>query len=472
MLSEAQCSASHGEDVGTGCEHGVVSDASLWPDPPPPAPWVLHDGGATVQRDSDSIDGRALVWFTIREKPTVRYDFTSESPDAIHLFFNAGDESEFAVAAGIRTELVTGGEGEKSSGWSSNRATSGFRMQGDADDLVGGDGSTLDLLRFHLVNFGEKDERTPRMFDVDGWTVRIAATGSSPTLNGFAVTHVLDLVRSDSSTFGVDDARAARGWLFDALTFATGRIVGFALAQGYRNGTPVFLEAKCTKADAWKTRRSWWDQRCLDDADLAELCTRWAATSQDERTKSLLRRAAGSYATALAPEPLDTAVPIAGIGVELMVWELVHQRDQLRSTVEFDGLSFASRVRLALRSAGVSADLPEECSALRAHVARAELSDGPYAFTDVRNRLVHPPKKKRGWPPSDVMTEAWMLGVEYLALLILAALGYEGRYRSQFDYSGWRGTEVPVPWSPPPLATTGELPDTVEAAPEASPHAG
>ena len=108
----------------------------------------------------------------------------------------------------------------------------------------------------------------------------------------------------------------------------------------------------------------------------------------------MLRRAAGSYVAALTPDPLDTVVPVAGIGIELMVWELIHQRDQLMSTDEFDRLSFASRMRLALRAAEVPSPLPSECTALRSHLSAVEIADGPQAFAGTRNRLVHPPTKK------------------------------------------------------------------------------
>lgn len=410
-------------------------------------PWTLYSGDALVQSEGVSVGGTARVWFTIQEKPTVRFDFTSGSRDMLPRFVDLDAAVELVVPDGVSVELVAGDEGERSSGESRNEGTHGFNAQGSAGYLTGGTGSSLSLLRFHLVNFGEEQEPVPRVFEVEDWTIRIAPTGMSPRLNGFAVTHVLDLVRSDASPFGVEDASAVREWLFDALAFAAGRFVGFAVAQGYREGAAVYLEANCTKADAWKTRRSWWDQRCLGDAELAELCVRWAAAAADQRTQSLLRRAAGAYVTALSPEPLDSAVPIAGTGVELMVWELIHQRENLLTTDEFDRLSFASRLRLALRAAAVPTQLPEECSALKAYVAGDELDDGPFAFTLVRNRLVHPPKKKRGWPARDVTTEGWLLGVEYLALLVLAALGYQGRYRSQFGWTGWPGAEVMVPWS-------------------------
>lgn len=418
-----------------------MSTEPRWPDLPPPLPWLLYDGVATAGRNEATIEGTARVWFTVRDKPTVRFDFTAEG-DAGYL--GLMNDSGLSVRDGLSTVLVAGDEGAQSSGWSHN----GFRTCGDAANLSGGNGSLIDVLRFHLVNFGE-DDRGVRLFNVDEWTVRIAPTGSPPRLNDFAITHVLDLVRADGSEFSVDDAIPARRWLFDALTFAAGRVVGFALAQGYHQGAAVFIEGKCTKVDPWKTRRSWWDQRCLGDEDLAELCSRWAEAAGDERTGSLLRRAASSYATALTPEPLDSAVPIAGIGVELMVWELIHQRDRLLSTDEFDRLSLASRLRLTLRIVGVPSGLPADCAGLHAHVAGAELADGPYAFADVRNRLVHPPRKTRGWPSRDVMTEAWYLGLEYLALLVLAVLSYDGRYRSQFKWSGYTGTEVPVPWRKP-----------------------
>lgn len=43
--------------------------------------------------------------------------------------------------------------------------------------------------------------------------------------NGFAVTHVLDVSRSDDSVFDVDATEHLRNSLFFALAFATGRIV-------------------------------------------------------------------------------------------------------------------------------------------------------------------------------------------------------------------------------------------------------
>lgn len=424
-----------------------MSDSSPWPDLPPMLPWLLHDGEAAAQHDGVSAEGRARVWFTVRHEPAVRYDFLAEASEAGRPLLFSGANLELSTPDGISTHLITTDEGEKFSGWRSNEGANGFYMDGSADDLVGGDGSELDLLRVHLINFGEKKEWTPRLLDVGRWTIRIAPTGTTPVVNGFAVTHVLDLVRSDGSTFAVDDTLDTRRWLFDVLAFAAGRFVGLALPQGFLDGEAVYLEARCSKVDAWNIRRAWWDQRSLRDDDLAELCGRWVtATGNDDRMKGLLRRAAALYVSATAADGLDDVVPIAGVGIELMVWELIHQRDQLLSTNEFDRLSFASRLRLALRSVGIPAELPDGFTALKKHVEHAELPDGPYAFVDVRNRLVHPPKKQRGWPPPDVMFEAWFLGIEYLALLILASIEYEGKYRSQINYSGWPGSEEPVPW--------------------------
>lgn len=423
-----------------------LSDEHLSPELPPPLPWLLHSGDAAILQNDQRLEGDARVWFTVLHKPAVRYEFKSPGAKSLSVLRSLDFENEIVVEGGISTELTSSHESQQTNRWSREGMASGYHSQGDAEHLFGGDASTLKLLRFHLLNFGDTAERIPRQFDVDGWTIRIVPTGTLPTLNGFAVTHVFDLTRSDASIFSIEDAQAAREWLFDALTFASGRLVGFAMAQGFVDRKPVYLEARCTRVEPWNTRRSWWDQRDSDSANLADLCSRWAAASKDDRTSELLRRVTGSYAAALKPEPLDIAVPVAGIGVELMVWELIQQRDQLLSTDEFDRLSFASRIRLAIRSAGIPTLLPEECKALQDFTVGAELTDGAHAFAVVRNRLVHPPKRKQSWPPPDVMTEAWFLGMEYLALLVLAALGYVGDYRSQFNYSGWMGAEISVPW--------------------------
>lgn len=201
-------------------DHETVSTESPWPELPPRLPWQIHDGPAMVERDGRLIRGIARAWFTVQDKPTVRYEFAAGPSENDGASAFLGSEPTLIVDGELGTDLLPCDEGARSSGWYSNGRANELCIEGDVSDLVGGDGSQLSLLRFHLVNFGDEVEVTPRRFDVDGWAVRIAPLDSMPRLNGFAVTHVLDLCRSDWAAFSVDDASEPRRWLFDALTFA------------------------------------------------------------------------------------------------------------------------------------------------------------------------------------------------------------------------------------------------------------
>lgn len=64
-----------------GCQHGEMVEQHRWPDLPPVPPWVLHDGDAALGSRESLVAGTARVWFTLREKPTVRYEgLTSHRP--------------------------------------------------------------------------------------------------------------------------------------------------------------------------------------------------------------------------------------------------------------------------------------------------------------------------------------------------------------------------------------------------------
>lgn len=67
---------------------------------------------------------------------------------------------------------------------------------------------------------------------------------------------------------------------------------------------------------------------------------------------------------------------------------------------------------------------------------------------DVRNGVVHPPKKLSDpeWPTGDELFETWRLAAWYLELAILRVLGYSDEYTSRLQLTGWAGETEPVPW--------------------------
>ena len=99
-----------------------------------------------------------------------------------------------------------------------------------------------------------------------------------------------------------------------------------------------------------------------------------------------------------------------------------------------------SRVRLLLQWAASPLSSPQ-FDALAARRGRLGQSDvaGPEVLFDVRNNLVHPPRRieEPEWPDRDQLLEAWQLATWYLELAVSSALGYQGEYVSRLRLGGW-----------------------------------
>jgi hypothetical protein len=106
---------------------------------------------------------------------------------------------------------------------------------------------------------------------------------------------------------------------------------------------------------------------------------------------------------------------------------------------------------LLLQWAGIPVELPSQFVALAARRGRLGQSDvaGPELIFDVRNSLVHPPKRieEPEWPHHNELFEAWQLATWYLEPAVVRLLGYQGEYVSRLQLEGWSGDTEPVPWS-------------------------
>ena len=75
-------------------------------------------------------------------------------------------------------------------------------------------------------------------------------------------------------------------------------------------------------------------------------------------------------------------------------------------------------------------------------------ADGPQAFVDVRNRLVHPEKGEKPKSP-EVLFEVLQLGKWYLELTLLRAFEFSGAYAKRLKIPHVAGDAEAVPWATP-----------------------
>lgn len=154
--------------------------------------------------------------------------------------------------------------------------------------------------------------------------------------------------------------------------------------------------------------------------------------------------------TADGSEVLDVRIPIACSGLELLSWAVL-QRQEWLTAEALDRATAATSLRLLLKWAEIPIEIPDHFEALNARRTGVGQADwaGPEALFNVRNRLVHPPKRidDPEWPSSNELVESWQLATWYLELALLRLLEYRGDYQCRLRLGRWPGENEPVPWT-------------------------
>jgi hypothetical protein len=102
-------------------------------------------------------------------------------------------------------------------------------------------------------------------------------------------------------------------------------------------------------------------------------------------------------------------------------------------------------LRELLNDAGIPTAIPAELNALRQVLDEPGL-DGPRALTWLRNRLVHPKDAAEPYRIENAVQHGWLLSMQYLDLLTLHRLHYNGNYLRRVS-GGFAHDSQPVPWA-------------------------
>lgn len=176
------------------------------------------------------------------------------------------------------------------------------------------------------------------------------------------------------------------------------------------------------------------------------------ALSQEDGLETCVDRAVSLLLATNWEGVLDVKVPIACTGIELLAWAILQHRQWLTPDA-LNGLTASARARLLLKWAEVPVELPDNYNALAARRRRLGQPTiaGPELIYEIRNKLVHPPKKLSDpeWPAWEEQFEALQLAIWYLELTLLRILGYNDQYASRLKLDAWVETVEPVPWSSP-----------------------
>ena len=293
---------------------------------------------------------------------------------------------------------------------------------------------------------GSNEQAQPQLrWSLSGWDLRLAEAGGPKAVDGF--TFVVEAIRRDLP-LGLD----ATEWLVDQVFLLLSLMAGQEVGVGPVVG--VDAAGRVVWADWYAPRfrpeqSAWrWCPRDQVNQALPALATGLSSLADDPALQQVVDRAGRHLLAANGPEVLDVRIPVACSGLELLGWAVL-QRHQWLTRDGLGRLPASARVRLLLQWAGIPVELPTQFGALAARRGRLGQPDaaGPEVLFDVRNNLVHPPRRieEPEWPDRDQLLEAWQLATWYLELAVIRLLGYQGEYVSRLRLGGWIGDTELVP---------------------------
>jgi hypothetical protein len=291
--------------------------------------------------------------------------------------------------------------------------------------------------------------------DIDGWSIALDQRPDHKEVfedargrDVHAVTHVMEIRRTDRSAFTADAVQSVIECLRISLSFAFGRWVAPILPVGFaKEGVRAWESWAAPICDPPRGRADGWLVQPRS-ADLLEFLTKSMAAFGSSTTLwttrfQMLLGVEAARGGAFVEQRLISAFS----AIESVEWVSLVLSGQLTEN-EYRRYSGARRLQTVLHAANIPPEIDPASLPALASFAQAELfADGPTALVEVRNRLVHPKRVRDDVYHIDgLAVDAWLLARHYATLLILHSIDYRGGYQRLLPPYGWAGTGTPVPW--------------------------
>jgi hypothetical protein len=263
---------------------------------------------------------------------------------------------------------------------------------------------------------------------------------------GYAITHVGIVEQKYKRSITIDEAKnilQALSWYF---SFCRGFFVGSLLPVGFsRQNKPSFKRWHKGLLDSWQVVFSWFDHH--HGQLIADVFPGFLKRWQDEIWRDSIETAIYWYIRSNTSEGgIDGSIILAQAALELLAWTLLVDDKKKVSYVEFNKMPAAKKITLLLSECSIPLEMPSTLSELNGLKKRFGW-DGPKAFTEIRNFLVHPgDKRKRLAGKKLPLAEVWQLGLWYIELVLLYLFGHVGYYADRLRKDAWVGQVDLVPW--------------------------
>jgi len=426
-----------------------------WELPSCDSPLVLKEMSAIATICKKKVEGEAKFTYTLLPYPRVNCEFRTENAPISFTTSDVGQNLELGRFASQLPVFCTGIHVD-----SKGSARIRFLLNGTV--FLGDKRARTALLQ--VVNFPDFRSKHDFICDCDGssqllghltlkcrqWKLELTARVDireaieEAKRWGYAVTHIGQLSRPDGSSFSIEECRSALGLFQHFLSFARGAWCGLHLTMGIsEEQTPVFWLWDRQVIDRWDNRPTWWDEQHGDI--LIELLPGFEKVWDSELWHDALREVIYWYVLANSLPNVDAAVILAHSALELLSWTYLVVEKKCVARKRFRNLRASEKIRNLFDSLGIPLEMPDGADELQGAFKDKKDRDLAWAFTDVRNSIIHPDDSKirEDVRPARIASQVGLWCVE---LALLRIMGYAGKYRNRLKHE-WVGDVEDVPWA-------------------------
>lgn len=414
-------------------------------------PVVLQQCRAEIKVKNGALSSDAEIRLTLLPRPSIDIVGIYKPQANSHPFkFGFGEDMAKLTLDGQVLEGFTRSVMMSEAGLQIRWCPSQLPIEIPAQDCTG-----LSRVAFHLFDFFNLRNLSGNtlMLDNGEWMVSIQQEKSvAETVRMIGedgvcrFTHAAELVRKDGAQFSTEDANRQLEVLRYFLAFLRGTwcdpvcAVGFD-AEGSRTWHYI-SEPRPHMAVA----STWFDPYRPEDAAalFPMFHAKWCAS---DAWRECLREVIYWYVnsnSASGTPGIDASILLTQAALERLSHQYAVVAHRLSSPDGFKSKMLASdKLRILLSSLQIPIDSqPELTSIIK---LGSKWLDGPHAFTEIRNSLVHPDAKDRE-KLTECIYDAWRLGLWYLELSLLAVMGYDGTYGNRLRQRRYGQVEQ-VPWA-------------------------
>lgn len=262
--------------------------------------------------------------------------------------------------------------------------------------------------------------------------------------SGSVITHIGRVHRKDNKQFKTSNIIEFLDNISIAMSFASGRYVGFSTAIGYRDESIVYKMWGESRVSPFRFVPNWTDT-ISNYHNIEKYMSLMCKNLEDRYFGKAIRSVVNWYIESLRSVTLENNIISVHVALETLSYIVLVEQEKVLTDDGFDKNNSSKNLRLLLEYCKI----PYGKSDLVFFDAwiNDKFDDGIDLLTYYRNTIVHPSRKtKRARLELEDMWNIVNLGTKYIELSVLYIVGYKGEFSDRLKERSYGEVEV-VPWS-------------------------